>query len=190
MIVLLTFCIIFASRIENKERLSKDCMTKRKLNGLYQPQYEHDACGVGMVVNIHGGKSHDLIDQALRVLENMEHRGAETRDGTGDGAGIMLQIPHEFILLQGIPVPEKGQYGTGLVFLPKGESEQQQILSVMIEEIEREGLQLMHLRTVPTCPEVLGEAARKAEPAIRQIFVTKSPTPDPSRGGEGSSYFC
>ena len=147
-------------------------MTKRKLNGLYQPQYEHDACGVGMVVNIHGGKSHDLVDQALRVLENMEHRGAETRDKTGDGAGIMLQIPHEFILLQGIPVPEKGQYGTGLVFLPKGESEQQQILSVMIEEIEREGLQLMHLRTVPTCPEVLGEAARKAEPAIRQIFVT------------------
>ena len=147
-------------------------MTKRKINGLYQPQYEHDACGVGMVVNIHGGKSHDLVDQALRVLENMEHRGAETRDKTGDGAGIMLQIPHEFILLQGIPVPEKGQYGTGLVFLPKGESEQQQILSVMIEEIEREGLQLMHLRTVPTCPEVLGEAARKAEPAIRQIFVT------------------
>ena len=169
---LLTFCIIFAPRIENKERLSKDCMTKRKLNGLYQPQYEHDACGVGMVVNIHGGKSHDLVDQALRVLENMEHRGAETRDKTGDGAGIMLQIPHEFILLQGIPVPEKGQYGTGLVFLPKGESEQQQILSVMIEEIEREGLQLMHLRTVPTCPEVLGEAARNAEPAIRQIFVT------------------
>ena len=147
-------------------------MTKRKINGLYQPQYEHDACGVGMVVNIHGGKSHDLVDKALRVLENMEHRGAETRDKTGDGAGIMLQIPHEFILLQGIPVPEKGQYGTGLVFLPKGESEQQQILSVMIEEIERERLQLMHLRTVPTCPEVLGEAARKAEPAIRQIFVT------------------
>ena len=142
------------------------------MNGLYQPQYEHDACGVGMVVNIHGGKSHDLVDKALRVLENMEHRGAETRDKTGDGAGIMLQIPHEFILLQGISVPEKGQYGTGLVFLPKGESEQQQILSVMIEEIEREGLQLMHLRTVPTCPEVLGEAARKAEPAIRQIFVT------------------
>ncbi|MCR5679363.1 MAG: glutamate synthase large subunit [Prevotella sp.] len=147
-------------------------MTRRKLNGLYQPQYEHDACGVGMVVNIHGNKSHELVDQALRVLENMEHRGAETRDGTGDGAGIMIQIPHEFILLQGIPVPEKGKYGTGLLFLPKEEKEQQEILSVMIEEIEREGLQLMHLRTVPTCPEVLGEAARRVEPAIRQIFVT------------------
>ncbi len=147
-------------------------MTKSKLDGLYQPQYEHDACGVGMVVNIHGGKSHELVDQALRVLENMEHRGAETRDKTGDGAGIMLQIPHEFILLQGIPVPEKGKYGTGLVFLPKDESAQQEILSVMIEEIEREGLQLMHLRTVPTCPEVLGEAARRVEPTIKQIFVT------------------
>ena len=149
-------------------------MTKSKLDGLYQPQYEHDACGVGMVVNIHGGKSHELVDQALKVLENMEHRGAETRDGTGDGAGIMLQIPHEFILLQGIPVPEKGKYGTGLVFLPKDEKAQQEILSVMIEEIEREGLQLMHLRTVPTCPEVLGEAARRVEPAIKQVFVTRN----------------
>ena len=169
-----------------KSRQKKDevriSMTKRKLNGLYQPQYEHDACGVGMVVNIHGGKSHELVDQALRVLENMEHRGAETRDKTGDGAGIMIQIPHEFILLQGIPVPEKGKYGTGLVFLPKDEKEQQDILSVMIEEIEREGLQLMHLRTVPTSPDVLGEAARRVEPAIRQMFVAH---PQPlTRGGE------
>ena len=147
-------------------------MTRGESDGLYQPQYEHDACGVGMVVNIHGGKSHELVGNALKVLENMEHRGAETRDKTGDGAGIMLQIPHEFILLQGIPVPEKGKYGTGLVFLPKDETAQQEILSVMIEEIEREGLQLMHLRTVPTCPEVLGEAARRVEPAIKQVFVT------------------
>ncbi len=147
-------------------------MTKSELNGLYQPQYEHDACGVGMVVNINGSKSHELVNQALRVLENMEHRGAETRDKTGDGAGIMVQIPHEFILLQGIPVPEKGKYGTGLVFLPKEEKAQQAILSVMIEEIEREGLQLMHLRAVPTNPEVLGVGAREVEPAIKQVFVT------------------
>ncbi len=140
--------------------------------GLYQQSYEHDACGVGMVVNIHGGKSHELVDNALKVLENMEHRGAETRDKTGDGAGIMIQIPHEFILLQGIPVPEKGKYGTGLVFLPKDEWVQQQILSVIIEEIEREGLQLMHLRSVPTNPEVLGAASREVEPVIKQIFVT------------------
>ena len=151
-------------------------MAKRKKQsqekGLYQQAYEHDACGVGMVVNIHGNKSHELVDNALKVLENMEHRGAETRDKTGDGAGIMVQIPHEFILLQGIPVPEKGKYGTGLIFLPKDEKTQQAILSVMIEEIEREGLQLMHLRSVPTNPEVLGAAAREVEPDIKQIFVT------------------
>ena len=140
---------------------------------LYDAAYEHDACGVGMVVNIHGNKSHELVDNALKVLENMRHRGAEGADNkTGDGAGIMLQIPHEFILLQGIPVPEKGKYGTGLVFLPKDEQRQAAILSVMIEEIEREGLSLMHLRTVPTCPDSLGEVALEAEPAIKQLFVT------------------
>ena len=157
-------------------------MTKSKQTqtgkGLYNSSYEHDACGVGMVVNIHGGKSHELVDNALRVLENMEHRGAETRDKTGDGAGIMVQIPHEFILLQGIPVPEKGKYGTGLVFLPKEEKRQQEILSVIIEEIEREGLTLMHLRTVPTNPEVLGVAAREVEPDIKQIFVKPAPEHD------------
>ena len=168
-------------------RMQMDQRTENK--GLYQSDYEHDACGVGMVVNIHGGKSHDLVDNALKVLENMEHRGAETRDKTGDGAGIMVQIPHEFILLQGIPVPEKGKYGTGLVFLPKDEKAQQDILSVMIEEIEREGLTLMHLRTVPTNPEVLGAAAREVEPDIKQIFITGSLTPDPSPKGEGRDVF-
>jgi len=156
-------------KLQTKERSQKEASSQQ---GLYQSQYEHDACGVGMVVNIHGGKSHELVDNALRVLENMEHRGAETRDKTGDGAGIMVQIPHEFILLQGIPVPEKGKYGTGLVFLPRDEQAQQEILSVMIEEIEREGLQLMHLRAVPTNPEVLGAAAREVEPDIKQMFVT------------------
>ncbi len=145
-----------------------------KMNkGLYDAAYEHDACGVGMVVNIHGNKSHDLVDNALKVLENMRHRGAEGADNkTGDGAGILLQIPHEFILLQGIPVPEKGKYGTGLVFLPKDEKKQGQILSVMIEEIEREGLSLMHLRNVPTNPDCLGVAALETEPTIKQVFVT------------------
>jgi len=141
--------------------------------GLYRADYEHDACGVGMVVNIHGNKSHDLVDNALKVLENMRHRGAEGADNkTGDGAGILLQIPHEFILLQGIPVPEKGKYGTGLVFLPKDEKKQREILSIMIEEIEREGLSLMHLRNVPTNPDCLGTAALETEPAIKQVFVT------------------
>lgn len=141
--------------------------------GLYRAENEHDACGVGMIVNIHGGKSHELVDSALKVLENMKHRGAEGADNkTGDGAGIMLQIPHEFILLQGIPVPEKGNYGTGLVFLPKDAAEQEQILSIFIEEIEREGLSLMHLRTVPTNSDILGEEALATEPAMKQVFIT------------------
>ena len=151
--------------------LAKNNMTKCSTNGLYQEQYEHDACGVGMIVNIHGGKSHQLVDDALHVLENMRHRGAEIGKD-GDGAGIMLQIPHEFILLQGIPVPEKGKYGTGLVFLPKDVEAQQDILSVIIEEVEREGLQLMHLRTVPTNPDCLGERALSSEPDIKQVFIT------------------
>ena len=142
-------------------------------NGLYNTSYEHDACGVGMAVNIHGNKSHELVDNALKVLENMRHRGAEGADNkTGDGAGILLQIPHEFILLQGIPVPEKGRYGTGIVFLPKDRKRQQDILSVMIEEIEREGLSLMHLRNVPTNPGCLGDTALASKPDIKQMFVT------------------
>ena len=125
-----------------------------------------------MVVNIHGGKSHELVDNALKALENMEHRGAETRDKTGDGAGILVQIPHEFILLQGIPVPEKGRYGTGLVFLPRDKERQSAILEVIIEETEREGLQLMHLRNVPVNPDVPGVGAREVQPDIKQLFVT------------------
>lgn len=141
--------------------------------GLYDPANEHDACGVGLVVNIHGGKSHDIIESALKVLENMRHRGAEGADNkTGDGAGILLQIPHEFILLQGIPVPEKGKYGTGLIFFPKDETQRSEILSIMIEEIEREGLTLMHLRKVPVNTEILGKDAQDTEPDIKQVFIT------------------
>ena len=103
----------------------------------------------------------------------MKHRGAEGADNkTGDGAGIMVQIPHEFILLQGIPVPEKGKYATGLVFLPKDETKQADIFSVMIEEIEREGLTLMHLRNVPVNSDILGKDAAATEPDIKQVFIT------------------
>ena len=118
--------------------------------GLYDAAYEHDACGVGMLVDIHGKKSHDLVESALKVLENMRHRGAEGADNK----------------------TEKGRYGTGLLFLPKNEEDQAAILSIIIEEIEKEGLTLMHLRNVPTCPEILGEAALANEPDIKQVFIT------------------
>ncbi len=151
----------------------KEKAAQRGLTGLYDPANEHDACGVGMIVNIHGNKSHELVDSALKVLENMKHRGAEGADNkTGDGAGILLQIPHEFILLQGIPVPEKGKYGTGLVFLPKSLKDQTEILDIMAEEIEREKLSLMHVRSVPVNSSILGKSAAETEPDIKQIFIT------------------
>ena len=157
----------------NNKTKAEDYQRQPKQLGLYEASHGQDACGVGMLVNIQGGKSHELVESALKVLENMRHRGAEGADNKpGDGAGIMLQIPHEFILLQGIPVPEKGKYGTGLLFLPKDGKDQAVILSVIIEEIEKEGLTLMHLRNVPTCPEILGEAALANEPDIKQIFIT------------------
>ena len=141
--------------------------------GLYCSENEHDACGVGMVVNIRGDKTHELVDNALHVLENMRHRGAEGADGkTGDGAGIMLQIPHEFILLQGIAVPEKGRYGTGLVFLPKDETKRGWILDMIKEEVERENCSLTHVREVPVNSACLGAEAAKTEPFTVQIFIT------------------
>ena len=140
--------------------------------GLYDPANEHDACGVGMLVDIHGRKSHSIVDSALTVLENMRHRGAEGADNkTGDGAGILVQIPHEFILLQGIPVPEKGHYGTGLAFLPKDQAAQKAFLQIIQEEVEAKGLTILCLRDVPVCSEILGKDALATEPAIKQLFI-------------------
>ncbi|MDD2560191.1 MAG: glutamate synthase subunit alpha, partial [Bacteroidales bacterium] len=141
--------------------------------GLYKPEFEHDACGVGMLVNIQGNKSHELVEKALLILENMRHRGAEAADQkTGDGAGILVQIPHEFILLQGIPVPEKGKYGTGLIFMPKDKEQQKTVFDILYEETQKAGLELMHLREVPVNSSVLGDTARLTEPQIYQLFIS------------------
>jgi glutamate synthase (NADPH/NADH) large chain len=143
-------------------------------SSLYNNAYEHDACGVGLLVSIRGNKSHDMVEKGLQVLENMLHRGAESADNkTGDGAGIMTQIPHEFILLQGIPVPEKGTYGTGLVFLPKDTDEAEHYLNLIREELVREGLFLLAVRSVPVNSDILGDISRAGEPDIRQIFVVE-----------------
>ncbi|NDP21434.1 MAG: glutamate synthase large subunit [Paludibacter sp.] len=142
-------------------------------NSLYSPQNEHDACGVGLVLNLHGEKSHDIVENGLQVLENMVHRGAESADNkTGDGAGILVQIPHEFILLQGIPVPEKGKYGTGLVFLPKDAKKAELCLNVIKENVEKENLTLLAIRDVPVNSDILGEISASNEPQTKQIFVT------------------
>ncbi len=140
--------------------------------GLYSPDYEHDACGVGLVVKIDGSKHHSIVDQGLSELEHMAHRGAEGADDkTGDGAGIMVQIPHEYILLNGIPVPEKGRYGVGMVFLPKNDSDREQFEKIIDREIKAQGLFLMHTRDVPVDSSVLGHDALVTEPVIRQLFI-------------------
>ncbi|MDX9920003.1 MAG: glutamate synthase large subunit [Paludibacter sp.] len=140
---------------------------------LYSFQNEHDACGVGLILNLYGEKSHEIVDKGLQVLENMVHRGAESADNkTGDGAGILVQIPHEFILLQGIAVPAKGRYGTGLVFLPKDSSKAEHCLNVIKEQVEKEGLSLLAVRDVPVNSSILGEISASNEPQIKQIFVT------------------
>jgi len=142
---------------------------------LYSPQNEHDACGVGLVLNLHGEKSHEIVENGLQVLENMVHRGAESADNkTGDGAGILVQIPHEFILLQGIPVPAKGKYGTGLVFLPKDAKKAELCLNVIKEHVEKEGLNLLAIRDIPVNSDILGEISASNEPVIKQIFITGS----------------
>ncbi len=142
-------------------------------NNLYNPANEHDACGVGLIVDIHGNRSHEIVEKGMQVLENMLHRGAESADNkTGDGAGITLQIPHEFILLQGIPVPERGKYGTGLVFLPKEKEKAASCIEIIQTVLQQEGLTMLAMREVPVNSQILGEISRANEPQIKQIFVT------------------
>lgn len=148
-------------------------MKKAEARGLYDPRFEHDACGVGLLVNIKGRKSHKLVEKALQVLEHMVHRGAEGADPkTGDGAGIMVQIPHEFILLQGVPVPEKGRYGTGIVFMPKSKEAREEIFEIIEREALEDGMTLLATRDVPTNNSSLGEVAKSSEPVVRQIFIS------------------
>jgi glutamate synthase (NADPH/NADH) large chain len=143
-----------------------------KAQGLYDPKNEHDACGIGFVAHIKGHKSHDIIERGLTVLVNMDHRGATSSDNkTGDGAGILMQLPHDFYLSLKIAVPEAGKYGTGLVFLPEDKKEAAHCTEILNQFIAAEGLQLISWREVPVDSSVIGEIAKRSEPLIRQIFV-------------------
>src|SRR5690554_4670779 len=154
-------------------------LEKYEKDSLYSFSNEHDACGVGLVMTLKGEKSHSIVEKGLQVLENMVHRGAESSDNiTGDGAGILVQIPHEFILLQGIAVPSEGKYGTGLVFLPSDIDEREFCISVMKEVIAEEQLSLLHIRDVPVNSSCLGEIALSNEPITKQLFISGSGTPD------------
>ena len=147
--------------------------------GLYDPRYEHDACGVGMAVNIDGRKEHRIVEYGLELLENMAHRGAENGDGrSGDGAGIMVQIPHRFIESLGIPVPEAGRYGTGLFFLPRDEDAAEGFMAMFREECSRRALYVIAEREVPVDHTVPGRMALDGEPRIVQVFVTSYDSPE------------
>ena len=140
--------------------------------GLYDPSFEHDACGIGFVADIKGRKSHDIVLRGLEVLIRMEHRGAESADNkTGDGAGILMQMPDAFFRAEVPSLPDYGQYGAGLVFLPQNTEE----AGYCLEEFERiivdEGLRVILWRDVPVDNAHIGDIARLAEPAIKQVFI-------------------
>jgi glutamate synthase (ferredoxin) len=144
--------------------------------GLYDPRHEHDACGVGFVVDLHGRRSHDIVRQALTILDNLTHRGAcGCEANTGDGAGILLQTPHAFLQKVcgplKIKLPAAGDYGAGTVFLPTDPQERRQCEGLFEKIIREEGQLALGWRTVPTRNTDIGPTARAAEPAIRQVFV-------------------
>jgi len=145
-------------------------------HGLYSPQFEHDSCGVGVVANIKGGKSHQIIDDGLEVLVNLGHRGASGCDPeTGDGAGILIQMPHRFF--QGecdrlqITLPSAGEYGVGMLFLPPQPQSQEKCRALVDEVIKEEGLELLGWRDVPVDRTKLGRDSREVCPHICQVFV-------------------
>ncbi|MCC3774050.1 glutamate synthase large subunit [Streptomyces sp. UNOB3_S3] len=143
--------------------------------GMYDPRNEHDACGVGFVATLTGEASHELVEQALTVLRNMEHRGATGSDpDTGDGAGILMQIPDAFLResVEGFALPAAGSYAVGIAFLPADEREADAAVSRIETIAAEEGLTVLGWRAVPVAPELLGPGARATMPAFRQLFVT------------------
>ncbi len=141
--------------------------------GLYNPENEHDNCGIGFVAHIKGNPSHDIVLRGLDVLLNMDHRGATSADNTtGDGAGLLMQIPHEFITeVLKLDVGEKGGYGTGIIFLPKDEAEAAFCIDVLNKHIREEGLTLVGYRDVPVDSSAPGEIAKTTEPMVKQVFI-------------------
>src|SRR5580765_758578 len=163
-------------RVQARARVSSNGLPAKQ--GLYDPQFEHDACGVGFVVNIKGRKSHEIIQQGLQILMNLDHRGAcGCEANTGDGAGILIQMPHGFLSIAckelGIDLPAAGQYGAGLVFLPSNAEERAECEKLFEHIVAEEGQEVIGWRSVPTNNSSLGDTARASEPCVRQIFIRR-----------------
>src|ERR1041384_1978621 len=144
--------------------------------GLYDPQYEHDACGVGFVVDIAGRKSNEIVRRSLQVLVNLQHRGAKgCEENTGDGAGILLQIPHEFLREEckklAFDLPTRGNYGVGMVCVPRDAYTQKWAQGIVEAAITRAGQKVLGWRDVPTDNSPIGDSAKAVEPVFKQVFV-------------------
>ena len=151
---------------------------KQKLPGLYDPRFEHDNCGIGAVANIKGIKTHKTVDQALHIVEHLEHRAGKDAEGkTGDGVGIMLQISHRFFkkaaAQAGITLGGEREYGVGMFFFPQDELARKQAMKMFEIIVKKEGLTFLGWRDVPTTPDVLGKKAVDVMPYIVQGFVAK-----------------
>ena len=149
---------------------------QQRMAGLYDPSFEHDACGIGFVANIKGNKSHKIISDALTVLENMEHRGAcGCENNTGDGAGIMIQTPHEFFFDEciklGVHLPAYSRYAVGVVFFPKEIRLREECRDILNRSADKLGLEILCYRKVPVNPDGIGPTALSVEPEIEQVFI-------------------
>ncbi|MCW8833202.1 MAG: glutamate synthase-related protein, partial [Colwellia sp.] len=150
----------------------------KKSQGLYRAEFEHDSCGIGFVANLKGKKSHDIIENALTMLSCMEHRGGTGFDvKSGDGAGILIQIPHDFLseetLSAGFSLPEAGQYGVGMIFFPQDQEQREACRAILNQNINELGLALLGYREVPGDNSMLGAASFETEPNIEQVFIAK-----------------
>jgi glutamate synthase (ferredoxin) len=168
-------------------------MNKPQDQGLYQSRNEHGACGIGFVVNIKGKKSHKIIEQALTVLHNLDHRGAKgSEENTGDGAGILMQIPHRFLsyCCEGLDIdlPKPGHYAIGMMFLPPERPDRRACEKVIEKIVEEEGQQILGWRKVPTDNFYLGKSAIDSEPSVRQLFIGRNPDIDTQLNFERKLY--
>jgi len=159
---------------------SRQLPGRPKKQGLYDPWYEHDACGVGFVVDVQGRKSNKILKQAIEVLTNLDHRGASGSEiNTGDGAGVLIQMPHGFFKevakKSRISLPDAGQYGSGLVFLPRDRIKRRRLEERFEKIVQSEGQTFLGWRTMPTDNSTLGDTAKSSEPFIRQVFIGRNP---------------
>src|SRR5687767_667532 len=163
------------SRMKNQNAHTNGPPAKQ---GLYDPDFEHEACGVGFVVHVKGKKSHQIVQQGLEVLRNLDHRGAcGCEANTGDGAGILMQMPHAFLQQQceklGFKLPKPSAYGVGFIFMPQDPPERQQCERVFEKIVKEEGLKVIGWRTMPTDNSSLGATARASKPFVRQVFIAR-----------------